>query len=61
MPKVNEIKNQLLEIKKIIELFKDNINDIINKLNDISLTMDLYYQINMDICPYYNVKNLQLK
>ena len=58
MPKINEIKNQLLEIKKIIELFKDNINDIINKLNDISLTMDLYYQINNDIINNYDIRNI---
>ena len=58
IPKVNEIRNQLLEIKKIIELFKDNINDIINKLNDISLTMDLYYQINNEIINNYDIRNI---
>ena len=58
IPKINEIKNQLLEIKKIIELFKDNINDIVNKLNGISLTMDLYYQINNDIINNYDIRNI---
>ena len=39
-------KNNLNIMKKEIDIFNNNINEIINKLKDISNIMNIYYEIN---------------
>ena len=53
-PNINEKKNQLLEIKKDIELFNNIIQEIIEKLKKLSNSIDIYYEINNCILNNYD-------
>ena len=45
------------ELKKYINLFNDNIKEIINMLNEVTNRLNIYYKINEDIINNYNNKN----
>ena len=57
IPNINEIKNKMKELKKMIDSFKSGINEIIDKLNLIKNNLDNYYKINEDIINNYDIKN----
>ena len=57
LPKVNEIKESLSEIKKNIESFNSKINIIIKQLTELMKAMEVYYDINIDILNNYSYKN----
>ena len=61
MPNMKDAKNRLLEIKTEIELFKskveDIINQMINRLNEMIKTLEIYYEINNDILNNFEKKN----
>ena len=57
LPKVNEIKDNLSEIKKNIESFNSKINIIIKQLTELMKAMEIYYDINIDILNNYSYKN----
>ena len=54
---MDEIKNQLLELKKEIELIVDEIQIAIMKLNEFKEAMNIFYEINNDILNNYEMKN----
>ena len=56
-PNINEINNNLLEMKKQIDLFNNNIKEIIKKLNELSDIINIYYEINNNIIKNYEMKN----
>ena len=53
MPNINKIKERIVEIKIKIEIFNNNINYVIRKLNDLVKTMKTYYDINNDLLNNY--------
>ena len=55
-PNIEEKKKILLEIKKEIDYFNNEIRNIINKLNDLSNTINIYYEIFNDIINNYEKK-----
>ena len=56
-----EIKKILKELEKEINIFNNNIDEIIYKLNYIKENMKIYYKINEDIVNNYNIKNKNYK
>ena len=54
---MDEIKNQLLELKKEIEILVDGIQLTIMKLNEFKEAMNIFYEINNDILNNYEMKN----
>ena len=52
-----EIKKQLLELKKEIEILVDEIQLTIMKLNEFKEAMNIFYEINNDILNNYEMKN----
>ena len=55
-----EISNYLSYLKKVVEKFNDDINDIIEmieKLKDLSKSIDIYYQIYTDFLNNYDLLN----
>ena len=57
MKKVDEIKNKLSDMKINIDKFKDKIKEIIEQLNNLVKTIELYYEINNDILKNYKINN----
>ena len=53
---MDEIKKQLLELKKEIELIVDQIQITIMKLNEFKEAMNIFYEINNDILNNYEMK-----
>ena len=58
MPDINELIKKNKKLKEYINLFKININTIINMLKDVKKKMDIYYKINEDIINNYNSNNI---
>ena len=56
-PNLDEANNNLLKIKQEIELFNDNIKEIIKQLNDLIDNMNIYYEINNNILNNYEKQN----
>jgi len=56
-----EIKKKIKELEEIINIFNDNIDEIIYKLNKIKENIKIYYKINKDILNNYNLKNKNYK
>ena len=56
-PNIEQIKNTLLKNKEKIELFNDNIKEIIRQLNIMIDTMNLFYEINNNILKNYDKQN----
>lgn len=56
-PNIEDSKNNLLEIKKQIELFNVKVKEIIKKLNELIDTMNIYYEINNNILKSYDKQN----
>ena len=57
IPNMKEKKDELIEIKTEIKNFNNNIKTIINQLNELVKTMEIYYGINKDILTYFDKKN----
>ena len=56
-PNMEEANKQLSEMKKEIDLFNKDIKDIIDRLNKLIETMNIYYEINSDILNRYEKQN----
>ena len=54
---MDEINNNLDQLKKEIDIFNSNIKEIINKLNELSDIMNIYYEINNNLIKNYEKKN----
>ena len=57
LPEKDNLIETMDELKKYINLFNDNIKEIINMLNEVTNKMNIYYKINEDIINNYNNKN----
>ena len=57
VPKQEEIKNKIEEIKSIKELFADNTKRIIQQLNQLINQIDLYYKIITEILTNFDLRN----
>ena len=57
IPNENEIKEYMNKLRESIDLFKNNIKEIIFKLNKIIENMKIYYNINSYIINEYEIKN----
>ena len=55
-PNIDEIKNKLLQLKKEIETFKNEIKVAMTKLNKLEEALDIFYEINNDILSKYESK-----
>ena len=56
-PNINDSNNNLKVMKKEIDIFNNNIKEIINKLNEMINIMNIYYEINNNIINNYEKKN----
>ena len=56
-PNMNEIKNKLLEMKKVIDLFTYKMNNMIKHLNELNDIVKIYYEININIFNSYQRQN----
>ena len=54
LPDKNESINKMKQLKIEIDIFNNNINEIIKKLKDISNIMNIYYEINNNIINNYD-------
>jgi len=54
---MDELKNQLLQLRKEIEILVDEIQITIMKLNEFKKAMNIFYEINNDILNNYEMKN----
>ena len=57
IPNIDEIKNKLKELRTYIDSFKQNINDIIKKLNSIVDNLEIYYKLNEFMVNNYKSKD----
>ena len=57
IPNMDEIKNQLSQLKKVIENLEDEIQMTIMKLNEFRGALNIFYEINNDILNNYEMKN----
>ena len=55
-PNIDEKKNKLLQLKKEIETFKNEIKSAMTKLNKLEEALDIFYEINNDILSKYEMK-----
>ena len=58
LPKSDVIKLQIEESRKNIDIFNNNINDIIKKLEKVKDNIEKLYKINCEIINNYDVKNV---
>ena len=56
IPDTNKIEEELNELRKNIDLINENINDVINKLQNLKQKMETFYQINNDIYKNYDIQ-----
>ena len=56
-PNIDKAKNQLIQLKKEIDFFKNEVQLAIMKLNELKEAMDIFYGINNDILNIYEMKN----
>ena len=56
-PNMNEAKNKLLKMNKEIELFNNNIKNIIKQLNELMDIINIYNEININIVNSYAKQN----
>jgi len=57
IPDLDSIKNQIIQLKDSIDIFKSEIKKIINNLNEVIKNIDLYYNIYNNIFKNYVMKN----
>ena len=55
-PNIDEIKNKLLQLKKEIETFKNDIKVTMKKLSKLEEALNIFYGINNDILSKYEMK-----
>ena len=58
MPDIDKIKDEINELRKLIDNFKNEIQDIIDKLNKEMENMEIYYNIYNDMINNYENKNI---
>jgi len=56
-PNIDKAKNQLFQLKKEIDFFKNEVQLAIMKLNELKEAMDIFFGINNDILNIYEMKN----
>ena len=56
-PNIDEVKNNLIKMKKEIDLFNNKVKQIIKKLNELINIMNIYYEINNNVLNSYNKQN----
>ena len=56
LPNEEEIESKLNESEKIIKKFNTNIDEIINKLNQVKTSINLIYSINKELYHNYNLR-----
>ena len=56
IPNIDELKNQLIEKKKEIDSFKENIKKVLGKLNDFLKIIDTYIDINNEMLDNYDIR-----
>ena len=56
IPNIEELKNQLIEKKKEIDSFKENIKKVLGKLNDFMKIIDTYIDINNEMLDNYDIR-----
>ena len=56
-PNIDEVKNNLIIMKKEIDLFNNKVKQIIKNLNELIIIMNIYYDINNNILNSYNKQN----
>ena len=49
IPDIDKIKKSLINLKNAIDLFKSDIQIMINKLNEVIKNIDIYYNINYNL------------
>jgi len=57
IPDLDKIKNNVKELRENIDIFNNNINNIISKLNKVKENIEKYYNIYNNICINYEIKN----
>ena len=57
MPNKKELDIKLIEFKKSLDRFNENINEIIMKLNKVKDNLNIYYNIKKDLINNYDNKN----
>ena len=57
LPNENAIKEQLVEFRKKVDKFNNNLRQIMKLLNKVIDNMELFYKINCDIVNNYDPKN----
>jgi len=62
MPDKDELMDELSKLKQKLDIFNDNIKEIIRRLNNIINNMEIYYKINNDLVNYYELdkRNYQI-
>ena len=56
-PDMAEANNKLLELKKEIESFNQEIQILISRLNELSGSLGMFYEINNELVKNYEIKN----
>lgn len=54
MPNKDDIKKKLSELRQTIDIFENNLKEIINILNKVAQNIELYYNINNNIFQNFN-------
>ena len=56
MPDINEVNKSIKKFEEYIELLKKNIDEIKNKLNEIVINIENFYNMNLEVINIYNMK-----
>ena len=57
IPNNDKIKEKMNELRKSIDIFNNNIEELIKKLEKVKENMEIYYNINNNIINNYIIKN----
>ena len=62
IPKMDELKNEMIKLRKSIDDFENEIKDIVDKLNKVKENIEVYYKIYNDMINNYEnqYRNYQL-
>jgi len=56
MPDLNEVNKSIKKFEEYIEVLKKNIEEIKNKLNEIVINVENFYNMNLEVINIYNMK-----
>ena len=57
LPNIDDLKNKKNELRKIIDRFNDDIQNIIKQFNKVKDNLEIFYKINNDIINNIGIKN----